>query len=153
MPRPRRITPRDRLLAEIADFREAAFPQAAGHDAATLAALEMERGAVVRGRILSDCALMEELAALVIMHYVLSDCPRFTRLKYFGRIKKYRLFYEDVLGRLTARQKLAFLRKTAPVPKSVAGTVERMLALRDLLAHVLTIEDHADSVKWKGTSV
>ena len=143
---------RERLRREIAQLREAAFSARAWSRTDEVVALEIEKGAIVKGRVLADCAAIEEASALLLMHEWLSRDVQFNRLRYFGRIKKYALLYE-ALGHVTARHKMTLVKKIARPPKSVTSTVERMLALRDVVAHVFTLEDVANSLKYKGESV
>jgi hypothetical protein len=131
---------RDRLVAELAEFREIAFPTPPKGHHFERALLISAKNAVVIGRVLMDCALIEELSALVLMHYWLAKDRVFMGRLYFGRIKRYKSL-SDALGRLPARQKMATLRKVTRVPKSVASNIDRMLAIRDVFAHVRTIEN------------
>src|SRR4030067_3196246 len=102
--------------------------------------LEIERESIVRARVLLDCAMVEEVTAIIIMDHGLDDSPKWNQIKYFGRIKKYRVLYDDVLGRLPARHKLAVIKKFIRVPKTISKTIQRMLALRDVFAHVRTLD-------------
>jgi hypothetical protein len=150
----RLISNRSRKVHEIAELRELAFPAPRANAPLWSVRLEIEKGAVVRARVLLDSALVEELAALMIMHYVLDDCDRWRQLRYFGRVKKYRVLYEDALGRLPARQKLAIVRKFAFVPRAHVTAITRILALRDVLAHVYTFSgSNTRALHYKGHSV
>lgn len=113
--------------------------------------LETERDSIVRARVLLDCALVEEMSALIIMNHVLASDPKFNEITYFGRIKRYHVLYDDVLGRLPARFKMSVVRKFMRVPKQVSQTVERMLALRDVFAHVCTVDyKQRRNLEYKG---
>ena len=57
------------------------------------------------------------------------------------------------LGRLTARHKMTVVKSIAKPPKGVVSTIERMLALRDVLAHVHTIDADNTTTIYKGHSV
>jgi hypothetical protein len=129
-----------RLQKQIEELREIAFKAQAGRHSSDSIYLEMERDSVVRARILLDASMAEELLALAIMHQILADCKGFRELKYFGRTKKYRVFFADILGRVPARHKMTVLKKFIQIPKAVRETVDRMLALRDLFAHVCTLD-------------
>ena len=136
----KRSTHSDRLKKEIKELRAMAF-QAPKHSPFPDAQyLEIERDSVVRARVLLDCAMVEELTAIIIMDHVLDDSPKWNQIKYFGRIKKYRVLYDDVLGRLPARRKLAVAKKFIPIPTTISRTIQRMLALRDVFAHVCTLD-------------
>jgi len=85
---------------------------------------------------------------------VLTDCPKWNRIKYFGRIKRYYIFFDDILGRLPARHKMAVVKKFIHVPKGISKTVERMLALRDVFAHVRTLDyNKKKGLDYKGQSI
>jgi hypothetical protein len=143
-----------RLKREIAELRELAF--GAPDDSPFPEALydEIERDSIIRARVLLDCALVEELTALAIMHFVLVDSEKWRKVKYFGRIKRYHIFYDDVLGRLPARYKVAVVKKFTRVPKNISKTIERMLALRDLFAHVHTVDyKKKQGLEYKGESI
>jgi hypothetical protein len=119
-----------------------------------LIAFELERDAIVRARVLGDCAVVEDAAAVILMNYWLQNDPEFGRVKYFGEYARAVRLYE-ALGRVTARNKIAFVRQfvvPAP-PKSVMATAERMFALRDVLAHVGLLNENNASLQFKGQSV
>lgn len=90
--------------------------------------------------MLLDCAMIEEVTAIIIMDNVFDDSPKWNQIKFFGRIKKYRVLHDDVLGRLPARYKLAVVKKFIRIPKTISETIQRMLALRDVFAHVRTLD-------------
>lgn len=130
----------DRLRKEIEDLRRIAFGAPKHSSFPEAEYLDIERESIVRARVLLDCAMVEEAAAIIIMDHVLDDSPKWNQIKYFGRIKKYRVLYDDVLGRLPARHKLAVIKKFIRVPKTISKTIQRMLALRDVFAHVRTLD-------------
>jgi hypothetical protein len=116
--------------------------------------LEIERDSIVRARVLLDCALVEEVAAIIIMDHVLADCPKWNEIKYFGRTKRYHIFYDDVLGRLPARHKIAVVKNFIRVPKRISKTMGKMLALRDVFAHVRTLDyTKKRDLDYKGQSI
>ena len=84
--------------------------------------------------------MVEELSALIIMNHVLASDSKFNEIMYFGPVKRYQVLYGDILGRLPARFKMSVIKKFMRVPKQVSQTVERMLALRDIFAHVSTLD-------------
>jgi hypothetical protein len=135
----------DRMRKEIEELRIIAFgaPEQSSFPEADY--LEIERESIVRARVLLDCAMIEELTAVIIMNHVLDDSPKWNQIKYFGRIKKYRVLYDEVLGRLPARYKLAVAKRFIRIPKNISKTIKRMLALRDVFAHVRTL----DYSKWR----
>jgi hypothetical protein len=149
-----RLNRRNRLKREIAQLRKLAFAPPEHSKIPDSDYLEIERDSVIRARVLLDCALLEEAAAIIIMDHVLTDCPKWNEIKYFGRIKRYHIFYDDVLGRLPARHKIAVVKKFIRVPKGISKTLERMLALRDVFAHVRTLDyTKKRDLDYKGQSI
>lgn len=130
----------DRLKKEIKELRRIAFGAPKHSPFPDAEYLEIERDSIVRARVLLDCAMVEEVTAIIIMDYVLNDSPKWNQIKYFGRIKKYHVLYDDVLGRLPARHKLAVAKKFIRIPTAISKTIQRMLALRDVFAHVRTLD-------------
>jgi len=130
----------DRLKNEIKKLRRIAFEAPKYSSIPDAEYLEIERDSIVRARVLLDCAMVEEVTAIIIMDHVLDDSAKWNQIKYFGRIKKYHVLYDDVLGRLPARHKLAVVKKFMRIPKTISNTIQRMLALRDLFAHVRTLD-------------
>ena len=151
----RKRSPRyDRLKNEIKELRRIAFeaPQLSPFPDAEY--LEIERDSIIRARVLLDCAMIEEITAIIIMDHVLDDSTKWNQIKYFGRIKKYRVLYGDVLGRLPARFKLTVAKKFIRIPKTISNTIQRMLALRDVLAHVRTLDyTRRRDLDYKGKSI
>ena len=130
----------NRLKKEIEALRMRAFGMPENTPIPEADYLELERDSIVRARVLIDCAMVEEVTAIIIMDHVLDDSPKWNQVKYFGRIKKYRVLYDDVLGRLPARYKLGVVKKFIRIPKNISRTIQRMLALRDVFAHVRTLD-------------
>jgi len=128
------------LKQEIAQLRKLAFAPPEHSKIPDSDYLEIERESVVRARVLLDCALVEEVAAIIIMDHVLVDSAKWKDIKYFGRIKRYYILFDDILGRLPARHKIAVVKKFIRVPKGISKTVGKMLALRDVFAHVRTLD-------------
>lgn len=144
----------NRLKREIAQLRKLAFEPPENSKIPDSDYLDIERESVVRARVLLDCALVEEAAAIIIMDHVLADCPKWNEIKYFGRIKRYYIFYDDVLGRLPARHKMSVVKKFIRVPKKISKILERMFALRDLFAHVRTLDySKKRDLDYKGQSI
>jgi len=142
------------LGREIAHLRKLAFAPPDDSIFLDTTYLEIERDCIVRARVLWDCALVEEFMALIIMNQILSDSPKWNEIKYFGRIKRYHIFYAHILGRVPARYKMSIVRKFIRLPKSITKTVERMLALRDILAHVCTLDyTRKKDFSYKGQSI
>jgi hypothetical protein len=144
----------DRLKEQIAKFREIAFGEPEYSPFPETVYLEIERESIVRARVLLDCAMVEEVSAVIIMDHVLDDSPKWNQIKYFGRIKKYRVLYDDVLGRLPARYKLGVAKKFIRIPKTISKTIQKMLALRDVFAHVRTLDyRRRKDLQYKGNNI
>lgn len=130
----------DRLKNEIKELRRIAFEAPKESPVPNAEYLEIERDGIIRARVLLDCAMVEEVTAIIIMDHVLDDSTKWNQTKYFARIKKYRVLYDDVLGRLPARHKLAVAKKFIRIPKTISNNIQRMIALRDVFAHVRTLD-------------
>ena len=144
----------DKLRREIEELREIAFGAPEQSPFPDADYLEIERESIVRARVLLDCAMVEEITGIIIMDHLLIDSPKWHQVKYFGRIKRYHLVYSDVLGRLPARHKLGITKKFIRIPKAISETIQRMLALRDLFAHVRTLDyTKRRDLFYKGNSI
>ena len=144
----------DRLKKESEELRLIAFGAPEHSPFPEADYLEIERESIVRARVLLDCAMVEEVTAVIIMDHVLDDSPKWNQIKYFGRIKKYRILYDDVLGRLPARYKLAVAKKFIRIPRIISNTIQRMLALRDVFAHVRTLDySKRRDIEYKGDHI
>lgn len=144
----------DRLNREIEELRMIAFGAPEHSPFPETDYLKIERESIVRARVLLDCAMVEEVTAVIIMDNVLDDSPKWNHIKYFGRIKKYRVLYDDVLGRLPARYKLAVAKKFIQIPKTISKTIQKMLALRDVFAHVRTLDySKRKDLEYKGNNI
>ncbi len=143
-----------RIERQIVEMRELAFGRQQNSRYPDADYLEIERDSIVRARVLLDCALVEEMSALIIMNHVLASDSKFNEITYFGRIKRYHVLYDQVLGRLPARFKMSVVRKFIRVPRQVSQTVERMLALRDVFAHVCTLDyNQRRNLEYKGQNI
>jgi hypothetical protein len=144
----------DRLKKQIEDLRRIAFGAPEPSPFPETDYLEIERESIVRARVLLDCAMIEEVTAIIIMDHVLTDSPKWSQTEYFGRIKRYRVLYDDVLGRLPARHKLTVAKKFIRIPNSTSVTIQRMLALRDIFAHVRTLDySRRRDLEYKGSDI
>lgn len=150
----RRSNCNSRLKREIAELRKLAFARPEHSTIPDSEYLKVERDSVVRARVLLDCALLEEAAAIIIMDHVLADCPKWNKVKYFGRIKRYHIFYDDILGRLPARHKMLVVRNFIHMPNNIFEKANRMLAFRDLFAHVRTLDyTRKRALNYKGQGI
>ena len=144
----------DRLKKEIEELRSIAFGAPEHSPFPEAEYLEIERESIVRARVLLDCAMVEEVTAIIIMDHLLDDSPKWRQIEYFGRIKKYHVLYGDVLGRLPARHKLMIVRKFIRIPKPILENVQRILALKDVFAHVRTLDyTKRRELLYKGNSI
>ena len=143
-----------KLLREIEELGIMAFGPPQSSPFPESCYLEIARECIIRARVLLDCAMIEEITAIIIMDHISDDSPKWNQIKYFGRIKKYRVLYDDVLGRLPARHKLAVVKKFIKIPKTISKTIQRMLALRDVFAHVATLDySKRKDLKYKGNNI
>ena len=144
----------DRLKKEIKKLSRIAFGAPRHSPFPEAEYLQIEHESIVRARVLLDCAMVEEVTSIIIMDHVLDDSKKWNQIKYFGRIKKYRVLYDDVLGRLPARHKLAVAKKFIRIPKTIYNTIQRMLALRDVFAHVSTLDySKRKDLEYKGNNI
>jgi hypothetical protein len=144
----------DRLKKEITELRKIAFGAPKHSPFSEAEYLEIERDSIVRARVLLDCAMVEEVTAIIIMDHVLDDSPKWNQVKYFGCTKKYHVLYDEVLGRLPARYKLAVVKKFIRIPKTISKTIQRMLGLRDVFAHVRTLDySKRRNLGYKGKNI
>lgn len=143
-----------RLLREIERIRDLAYRYVGPDRLTRVAALQIERGALIRTRVLLDCLMAEEAMGLIIMDYVLGDSPRWTRIKYFGRIKRYRILYDEVLGHLSPYQKFSIVRSILRIPRKIENALRRLFALRNVFAHTFTLDyTKAGQVAYGGLSI
>ena len=142
------------LLKEMERIRAIAYRYAGNERATRVKTLKIERDALIRTRVLLDCLMIEEAMSLIIMDYVLQDSPKWKSIKYFGRIKKYRLLYEKVLAHIPPFQKLNTVKDILKIPRRIEKTMRRIFSLRNVLAHVFTIDyTREDDVDYAGRSI
>ncbi len=125
---------RKKLLAEIKRIKH--IINGSEYDYTT--ALEMEKQRLVRSRVLEDCLKIEEFMSLIIMNHILQDSKKWLKLKYFGHIKRYSLFFTEILGHIPARQKLRAFQEILEIPKKIRKSMGRIFDLRNSFAHILT---------------
>jgi len=148
------ITKEKKLLQEIEHIRDLAYRHAEADYPTRVTTLEIERNALIRTRVLLDCLLAEEAMGLIIMDYVLQDSPKWTKIKYFGRVKRYRLLYDKVLAHVPPYQKLNILKDILKVPRKIEKALCRLFSLRNVFAHVYTIDyTKADQMGYDGQSI
>ena len=129
-----------KILDEIQHIRNIAYEYRGKDNAITTITLEIERGALIRNRVLLDCLLIEEAMSLIIMDYILQDSSKWRTIKYFGRIKRFLLFYDDILAHIPPFQKLDALKKIITLPKKIENTMRKIFNLRNIFSHVYTID-------------
>jgi hypothetical protein len=125
---------RKKLLADIQQIRKIAFDS--NYEATTV--LELERERLIRMRILEDCLTIEESISILIMNSILMDSAKWKKLKYFGHIKRFNVFFTEILGYLFSFQKLAILKRLMEIPKKIEKTTRRIIALRNTFSHAAT---------------
>jgi hypothetical protein len=116
--------------------------------------MEIEKQALVRNRILLDCLLIEEAMSLIIMDHILQDSSKWKTIEYFGRIKRFRLFYDEILGHIRPFQKLDVVRQMIKIPKNLETIMRKVFNLRNVFSHVYTIDyTKFRKVKYNGKSI
>lgn len=126
---------RKKLLADIQQIKKIAFES--NYEATTV--LELERERLIRMRILEDCLAIEESMSILIMNSILMDSAKWKKLKYFGHIKRFKVFFTEILGHLFSFQKLAILKRLMEIPKKIEKITKRIFALRNTFSHTTTL--------------
>jgi len=142
------------LQGEIERIKNTAYKFRGDDCANRITVLKMERDAIIRSRVLLDCLMIEEVMSLIIMDYVLHDSPKWKSIKYFGRIKRYRLLYDKILTYIPPFQKLNILKDIINLPRNIERILRRIFNLRNVLAHVFTIDyTKEQEVEYAGRTI
>jgi len=126
-----------RLLLDIEKIREIAYRYS---ESIQTESLEQERTELIRNRILSDCVMLEEAMGNVIMNYILQDSSKWKSIKYFGRIKRFTILCDDILGHIPSFHKLKILNKFMKIPRKLEKTIRKLFDLRNTFAHTHTTD-------------
>ena len=117
--------------------------------------LELEKQEMIRAQILLDSTMIEEAINILIMSIILKDSEQFKNIEFFGRIKRFVVFYDDILGRIFGQQKLDIVNRFRRIPREIEKTTRSIFNLRNLFAHVFTVSDYtkAKRLNYKGQSI
>ena len=102
--------------------------------------LELEKEKLIKGQVLSDCTVIEEAMSVLIMDYILKDSKKWKEIDYFGRIKRFLLLYDEILGHIPPFQKLNIVRKIIRIPKKIENTTLKVFNLRNVFSHSFTLD-------------
>ncbi len=103
-------------------------------------ALQKEKGKLIEIQIISDCTLLEEAMNIIIMKNILKDSKSWRKIRYFGRIKRFMILYNDILGHISPFQKVNIVKKLLPIPRKIESTTRNIFNLRNVFAHHHTID-------------
>jgi len=103
-------------------------------------ALEKEKQKLIEIQIISDCTLIEESMNIIIMKNILKDSKSWQNIRYFGRIKRFMILYDEILGHISPFQKINIVKKFSPIPKRIESTTHKIFGLRNVFAHHHTID-------------
>jgi len=143
-----------KLQEEIELIKDIAYKFKGDAHTNRITTLQMERDTLIRSRVLFDCLMIEEAMSLIIMDYVLQDSPKWKNIKYFGRIKRYRMLYDKVLAHIPPFQKLSMLKEIIDLPPNIHKILRRIFGLRNVLAHVFTIDyTKEQEVEYAGRTI
>ncbi|MDH5768645.1 MAG: hypothetical protein OEZ31_06780 [Nitrospirota bacterium] len=84
--------------------------------------------------------MIEEAMSIIIMDYILQDSSKWKSIRYFGRIKRFLLFYDMILAHIPPFQKLNILKKIIKIPKKTEKMMRKIFNLRNVFSHVFTID-------------
>lgn len=144
----------EQLKEEIEHIKDISYKLRRDKHADRITILQIERDALIRSRVLLDCLMIEEVMSLIIMDYVLHDSTKWRSIKYFGRIKRYRMLYEKILAHIPPFQKLKMLKEIINLSRNIERILRRIFDLRNVLAHVLTIDySKEQEVEYAGKTI
>jgi hypothetical protein len=101
------------------------------------AVLEVMKRELVRGEIIGQYTLIDDILATELCAYFLPGKDLIAQWK----TKRFRRFNYFVIERLYLTQKLAFLKDVYVVPKRISSTIEEINALRNAMAHAFFPEN------------
>jgi len=103
-------------------------------------ALDKEKEKLIEIQIISDCTLIEEAMNIIIMKHILRDSKSWQKIRYFGRIKRFMILYDEILGHISPFQKINIVKKFSPIPKKIESATHKIFNLRNVFAHHHTID-------------
>jgi len=117
-------------------------------------ALKIEKEKLIRSQVISDCTLIDELMSLMIMNEILKDSESWRNIKYFGRIKRFRIFYDEILALISPFRKLDMLKRLKPIPDKTEKFTRKIFDLRNLFAHTFTLDYRKEKkISYNGVSI
>jgi len=128
-----------RLRQEIEEIRklfDESIPKGKFHEDA----LQIEKEKMIKSQVISDCTLVEEVLSIIIMDHILKDSKRWREVKYFGRTKRFRMLYDEILGRISPFQKIEIVKQLIKLPHKIESTTRKIFDLRNLFAHTYTLD-------------
>jgi hypothetical protein len=105
--------------------------------AARTPVLEVIKRELIRGEIVSQYTLVDDLVATKICEYFFPGRGMISLWK----TKRFRRFNYYILERLYLVQKLTFLKDVYRVPKNIAATIEEINTLRNAMTHAFFPEN------------
>lgn len=107
-------------------------------DDAILLVLKSMKDHHIRGEIVMDYALIDELLGSIISHYFFDKKKSFVRL---WRTKKFKNFNYYILERIYLGQKLDLVENIIKIPDKIKSTIRKINDLRNALAHTFFPEN------------
>lgn len=103
-------------------------------------ALQKEKEKLIEIQIISDCTLLEEAMNIIIMKNILKDSKSWQEIRYFGRIKRFMILYDDILGRISPFNKINIVKKLLSISRKIESSTRNIFDLRNVFAHHHTID-------------
>ncbi len=109
--------------------------------------LERIKRHLIIGEVVRQYTLVDEFLNMRVCDYFFGRKRSYIRL---WKTKRFRLFNHHVIEELSLMAKLRFVKSISKVPKTVAGDIEKLNALRNGLAHAFFPENLKRSKpEWK----
>jgi hypothetical protein len=99
--------------------------------------LEVTKREMIRGEIVSQYTLIDDLLASKLCEYFFPG----QKLIQLWKTKRFQRFNYYILERLYLVQKLVFVKDVYRVPKNIVSTIEEINALRNAMAHTFLPEN------------
>ena len=141
-----------REVEEIASMIKLDYPYILAYkrDART-PIIEHMRRKMILSEVITRYTLVDEHLNLTLCHYFFGRKKSTIQL---WKTKKFQLFNHHVIEELSLMAKFRFAKSIAKMPKSVAGDIDRLNALRNGLAHAFFPENLKRSKpEWKGKNI
>lgn len=116
-------------------------------------ALKIEKEKLIRSQVISDCTVIEELMSLTIMNEILKDSERWKRIKTFGHIKRFIIFYDEILSLIPPFRKLDIVKQFSRIPDKTERITRKIFDLRNLFAHNYTLYKKEKKILYNGVSM